>query len=395
MKGLYEYYRGQQLLPTFADFQGAADVERYAALRAAVLRDRAGLPAAMFNGAEVLEFGPDSGENALVFAMWGANLTLVEPNERAHATIRSYFERFQRGGSLRALSSEHVLEYQDPARYDVVVAEGFIYTVQPTQAWLAAFRRLLRGDGLFLVTYYERCGSLFELALRALHRMHRELTGLEAVASAHRLYEQKWDAIPHTRRFESWVMDVLENPFVRAATFIDARTFVDDIAATGFDLYASHPHYNDVLAMDWLKRVLTPAERVARARAHIERSTLSFLSGRKLYIGDDALAAALSADARRLVADVDALIDADDAAVSARAIAALEALAAAVDHPSIVAENAAERRAAAAAFSSFARALQLAASGDAGGLAAHTRSDEAFIANWGLPVHLAVGRALP
>ena len=24
MKGLYEYYRGQQVLPTFADFQGAA-----------------------------------------------------------------------------------------------------------------------------------------------------------------------------------------------------------------------------------------------------------------------------------------------------------------------------------------------------------------------------------
>ena len=91
MPGLYEYYRGQQLLPTFADFQGAPEVERYAAQRAAVLRDRAGLLPAMFNGAEILEFGPDSGENALVFAMWGAQLTLVEPNERAHETIRAYF----------------------------------------------------------------------------------------------------------------------------------------------------------------------------------------------------------------------------------------------------------------------------------------------------------------
>ncbi len=394
MKGLYEYYRGQQVLPTFADFRGAAELERYAALRAAVLRDRAGLPPAIFNGAEVLEFGPDSGENALVFAMWGARLTLVEPNERAHDAIRSYFERFEQGSSLRALSTAHVLDYDDPLRYDVVVAEGFIYTVQPTRAWLGAFRRLLRDDGLFLVTYYERCGALFELALRALHRMHRRATGLGAETSAARLYAAKWDAIPHTRRFESWVMDVLENPFVRASTFIDAATFLDDLAATGFALYASHPHYDDALAMEWLKRVPAPEERTERAKAHVERSTLSFLAGRKLYAGDHRRAAEFAREAQALVSDVDALIEADDAAAAARAVDALERFARVVYEREIVADSEAERDAAAAAFSAFARAFRLAAAGDAAALAAHTQSDPAFIANWGLPVHLAVGRAL-
>jgi hypothetical protein len=395
VQGLYEYYRGQQLLPTFADFQAAPELERYAAQRAAVLRDRAGLPTALFNGAEVLEFGPDSGENALVFAMWGAHLTLVEPNERAHETIRAYFERFGRGASLRSLSSENVLDYEDPARYDFVVAEGFIYTIQPTRAWLAAFHRLLRADGMFFITYYERCGAMFELALRALHRAHQRLTGLDAEASARRLYAAKWDAIPHTRRFESWVMDVLENPFVRAATFLDARTLVDDMAASGFDLYASYPHYGDVLAMDWHKRESTVLERTVRARAHIERSTLSFLSGRKLYIGDAARAEAIAQDARELVADIDATIDGDDTRAIQRAIAALDWLTTAVDEPSIVADDLAERRAASDAFASFAHAFRLAASGDAAGLVQHAQTDAAFIANWGQPVHLAVGRALP
>ena len=40
--------------------------------------------------------------------------------------------------------------------YDIVVAEGFIYTVQPAQAWLAAFRRLLRTDGYILTAPSER-----------------------------------------------------------------------------------------------------------------------------------------------------------------------------------------------------------------------------------------------
>jgi hypothetical protein len=253
----------------------------------------------------------------------------------------------------------------------------------------------LRTGGLFFITYYERCGAIFELALRALHRAHQRLTGLDAEASAHRLYLAKWDAIPHTRRFESWVMDVLENPFVRSATFIDARTLVDDMAASGFDLYASHPHYGDVLAMDWHKRELTLEERTVRAHAHIERSTLSFLSGRKLFIGDSARAAAIAQDARELVADIDALIDGEDAPASQRTIAALDGLAAAVHDTSIIAEGIAERRAAAEAFASFAHAFRLAASGDAGALVRHTQTDAAFIANWGLPVHLAVGRALP
>lgn len=395
MKALYEYYRGQTLLPTFANLQGAPEVERYAAARAAVLRDRAGLLPAVFNGADVLEFGPDSGENALVFALWGAHLTLVEPNERAHATIRSYFERFGLGESLRGISSRDVLEYTDSRRYDMVVAEGFIYTVKPTQAWLAAFHRLLHPGGLFLITYYERSGCLFELSLRALHAMLRRRTGLDATASARRLYSAKWDSIPHNRAFDSWVMDVLENPFLRAPMFIDARTFVDGCTATGFDLYASHPQYGDPLAMDWHKRVLTIEERAARARLHIERSTLSFLAGRKLYIGDGARAAAIARQVSRLMDDIDALVEADDAQRSARVIAALEDLATSVDDPSIIADGSADRRAAAAAFASFAQAFRHAAGGEVKALAAHTQSDAAFITSWGVPVHVAVGRALP
>jgi hypothetical protein len=167
------------------------------------------------------------------------------------------------------------------------------------------------------------------------------------------------------------------------------------MAASGFDLYASYPHYGDVLAMDWHKRELTVDERTVRAHAHIERSTLSFLSGRKLYIGDTARAAAIAHDARALVADIDALIEGDDSSASHRTITALDGLAAAVHDISIVADSIAQRRAAAEAFASFAHAFRLAASGDADGLVHHTQTDAAFIANWGQPVHLAVGRALP
>jgi hypothetical protein len=395
LRGLYEYYRTQPLLPTFADLRDEAAFADYADKRAALLRDRVALPPASFAGKDVLEFGPDSGENALVFASWGARLTLVEPNERAHETIRAYFARFGMEAALAGISGAHVLEYRDDARYDLIDAEGFIYTVQPARSWLAAFRALLRDDGLFIVTYYERFGALVELTLRALHALHRRTTGLDAVAAARKLYTAKWDVIPHTRTFESWVMDVLENPFVSGTTFIDARAFVDDLLATGFDLYASYPQYADPLRVDWHKRITAPAERAAQAKAHLARSVLSFAAGRKLYIVDDAVAAQVAQTADRIVDDLDVLIAHDDAGAAERVAAGFARLGAVALEASLIADTISDRTETAALFASLAHALVLAASGEAEALAKHATTDAAFIAGWGQPVHVAAGRALP
>jgi predicted O-methyltransferase YrrM len=392
--GLYAYYRTQEVLPTYAALADEAAVARYDAHRAAVLAQRVALPPSFFAGKHVLEFGPDSGENALVFARWGASLTLVEPNRRAHDVIRSYFARFGYADAVRALHDADVLAYQSDERYDVVVAEGFIYTVKPTRAWLDLFRRLLRDHGLFLITYYERSGALFELALAALHRVYRAATGDDAVTAAEHLYRAKWDAIPHTRAFASWVMDVLENPFVRSATCLDAATFAAEVATAGFAFHATFPAYDDPLAIGWHKRVPDRADRVARARTHLERSVLGFAAGTKLYLVD-AYEASLAAAG---IAELGAALDALDATVPASArpiadgfadLADLAQRAAAID------DGSGPRAAAVAAFRAFARAFALAADGRFDDLAAFTNGDEAFVASWGQPVHVAVGRAEP
>jgi SAM-dependent methyltransferase len=392
MEGLFAYYREQPILPTFADLRTAEAFASYATARAAMLRDKAGLPPEAFAGRDVLEFGPDSGENALVFASWGARMSLVEPNAAAHGPINDYFDRFGMRGALRDLASMEVLAYRSDERFDFIVAEGFIYTVQPTRAWLDVFHRHLRPGGRFLVTYYERHGALIELLLSTIHRMHRRRTGLGPVAAARAIYAAKWDAIPHTRAFESWVMDVLENPYLDPMLFVDARVFLDDLEACGFELATAHPHYDDVLAIDWHKRVVPRAERIARAKRHLERSTLSFLAGRKLYIVDAAVASGVRQTADALIADVAALREADDAGRVGRCITALHALASTANEASLIADRDDDRARAAALFTSFARALELAASDDVDALRAHTTGDRAFVEGWGMPVHVAVGR---
>ncbi|MBW8856567.1 MAG: methyltransferase domain-containing protein, partial [Bradyrhizobium sp.] len=129
---LFNYYERQDVLPTFGNFKSPAELAAYAGQRRELFSDKLVLPPRLFRDADVLEFGPDSGENALVFAGWGANMTLAEPNRHAHPKIEAYFAHFGRTERLRELALSDVEGFRGDRRFDVIDAEGFIYTVQPS-----------------------------------------------------------------------------------------------------------------------------------------------------------------------------------------------------------------------------------------------------------------------
>src|SRR5258708_39895459 len=151
---LYEYYREQKLLPTHARFQTSEQLDAYVKQRTLVFTERLYLPTSFFQNKNVLEFGPDSGENSLVFASWGARCTLVEPNANAHPYIKNYFARFALQNQLVALNADDLVSFETHTLYDFIDAEGFIYTVKPDRMWMARFAKLLNPGGLALVSYY-------------------------------------------------------------------------------------------------------------------------------------------------------------------------------------------------------------------------------------------------
>ena len=391
VKTLYDYYGTQPMAPTFANLRDEASLASYESMRDVVLSKRLGIPRAFFRGAEVLEYGPDTGENAVVFARWGSRMTLVEPAVKSHPQIRAYFERFAPQGSLTAVHGEDVLAYAPSQRFDMVVAEGFIYTVQPATAWLARFASALRPGGLALISYYERWGFLFELSLRvpfaALTRR-----GDKRPDAAEHLYRPKWDRVPHTRAFESWAMDVLENPFVRSQYALGAEQLLRDAEANGLELHASWPSYGDGLHSAWAKSPWNASAESARSSAHIVRSVLSFVLGRKAYLADDEQARRIAALVDRAVADTDALVDADDAARSLRLAATLRELAAQARAARVLVEDRAGFEAAVRAFDSWAAVHEALGEGRTDAAVERLRGDDALLDTWGLPAHLLVLR---
>jgi len=390
---LFNYYERQDVLPTFGNFKSAAELDAYASQRRELFSDKLVLPPRLFRDAEVLEFGPDSGENALVFAGWGANMTLAEPNRLAHPKIEAYFAHFGLTERLRELVLADVEGFCSERRFDIIDAEGFIYTVQPTENWLGIFHRLLNPDGYAVVSYYERYGGFFELALKAIHAAGKALTGRPALETAKLLFEPKWNSIPHTRSFESWLMDVLENPFVRHRYFLDAAALCTAAHGLGFAIHSAWPSYRDGLEVYWHKKVLSADDKLRRTTRHLGRSRLSFLGGRKLYLagGIDAVEA-ISASIEALVLDVDAMIDDPFGASLPRVVASLASLREAIRTTDILADDAADIEAIAATLDSFHRIFSAIGQRDASAIAALTQSDPAFINTWGQPAHFLVVR---
>ena len=390
---LYGYYQQQEILPTHGAFKSAADFAPHERHRRRLFTDKLKLPPAVFRCARLLEFGPDAGENSLVFAQWGADCTLAEPNPKAHPVIREYFQRFGLGAQLTALEAWDVKSFPEPAtdaeRFDLVDAEGFIYTIQPTELWVQKCARLMRPGGMVVLFYYEMCGGFLELMLRVVQARYRVLTGLDAVASARALFQTKWDSIPHKRRLESWTMDVLENPFVRLKYFLDPGALGQQMAAAGLWHYSSWPSYDGGLDVHWFKRELPGTERLRQQQEFIRRSRLSHLFGRRHFLAS--VAEDFELRLRALLAGVDALIDqfsperaeglATDIAVLEEGLHAAAPMAAPADTERSLQTVASLRQ-----------LLRVLAGGEGAAIVRFCNQDRAFIEAWGMPSHFAVFR---
>jgi len=391
---LYSYYRDSGISPTFGSLQTEADLDRFCEQRARIFTLKLQMPPEMFRHARLLEFGPDTGENALAFARWGAQIELVEPNTAAWPQLQAYFRHFGLENQLLGLHDKPIQEFAPTEQADIVVAEGFIHTVKPEEQWIDVVRQAVRPGGYLILFYYERRGLLMEVFHAALYREFCRLAGQKGADVARRLYGAKWDAIAHVRRFNSWVMDVLENPYTGSQFTLDAPRLVKKMAEAQFELYQSWPRYRDDLRMQWHKAPESPDSIAAEAAGHLQRSALSHALGRTLYcIGDDASVTAIGDQVDRLLQKVDLALDTGGGQVWTSIAEGFLELQASIDRDNVIyAPSVNARRSVKAMLNSASRCATLAAAGGATELATFANSDQPFISFWGQPAHYAVFR---
>lgn len=393
---VHEYYKEQEVLPTYGKFMKPEEMKEFERQRREMFTDKLYLPARIFSNAQLIEFGPDTGENSLVFAMWGADCTLIEPNPKAHPVIRDYFQRYNLSHKLKGLETQDILGYGKQGfvegNFDLIDAEYSIYTVRPVKDWIVILAHLLREDGLAIFLYMETFGSFLELLMKVIHARVRRLTGLEAVETARKVLDAKWKSIPHKRSLEAFVMDVLENPFTRLDYLMEPQSLCQEMYKAGMDLYSSWPPYKDGLRVEWVRKEITPEEALKSEMDFIARSRLSHLTGVPCFLKE--AIPGLEDNLKELIRFTDDLIDSYDAKKAERCITHLDSITEVLTSGIVIGETQHLHKAQ-RLISSVTKAFKLIASENAEDLTSYANSDAEFIQNWGSPANATVFRRRP
>ncbi len=111
-----------------------------------------GIPFKFFEGKKILEVGPGSGYNTLVFFEWGANMTLVEPNPTGIEEARNLFKKMRIDDEKYDFIHSKIEDYDTEEKYDVVIAEGFLDAMDNATEIIEKLKSLVKRGGVIVIT---------------------------------------------------------------------------------------------------------------------------------------------------------------------------------------------------------------------------------------------------
>ena len=264
---LLDFYKKEKIDPVPIDLSHQSAWAAHLAKRRNLYELHLGLPLEFLRGRKVLEFGCNTGENALVLASFGARLFLVEPHQAQHAALKKLFKNFNLTGQIEELSSDTVEAYEPRQSFDLVVCENFINCLDDRDQVLAKLCRLVSPGGFGVVSFDDRYGFLIETLRRLVFAWacrRRKITDPHAQESydlAAHLFLDDFKRLQTSRPFSAWWQDVLLNPFINYSRLWSYSEMLPLIEQSGGEYYSGSPRWVTVDHLKWYKNLSRPTAR--------------------------------------------------------------------------------------------------------------------------------------
>ena len=219
-----------------------------------LIQNQLNIPLSLLKNSKILEFGPNSGENSLLYHLHGAEIHFVEPNLSMHEKINKLYNN----SNKISISNEFIEFFINNTKYDFVIAEGFLHAI-PNR--FDVLKRLLSfTNSLALITYSDRFGYFFESIKRFVYsriiKINKNSSKLEyndKILIAEKLFKEDFDKLKSVRKFESWYLDVICNPVQRSTTldtFIDYYNIAKEL---NFEIISMSPNWDIRNKYKWFK----------------------------------------------------------------------------------------------------------------------------------------------
>ncbi len=231
----------QEEIPSiyFSD-RSEEEFKKYSENAAYTYRDLFKFPPKMFANTNLIDFGAGTGENTISLALWGANCTLVEMNEKALAIARQVFERYAKSGQHSFVRSS-IFDYDSPLKYDIVHCRGVLSHTANKEGAFKKIASFLKPCGYLIFGDPNKAGGFQNMLQRFAVYRHAHSWD-EMVTVCEKLFKEDIDRsqsfIGRTRRsiiFDRWVIQSQDDPSVEEV--------VGWLSENGLKLYSSYPPF--------------------------------------------------------------------------------------------------------------------------------------------------------
>lgn len=255
------FYRHHRFNPVPIDLSDQSKWDLHFRRRCNLYERHLRIPISLLKGLSVLEFGCNSGENALVLAAVGSDLTLVEPNAQVLPRLKSLFKKFGLEKQIKELINKEMQGFRSAKRYDLVIAEGFLFTLPNRDKMIKKIAGLLSPGKFGVVSFNDRYGGLIEVTKRMIlwraYQLARidDVYGKEALELAQRLYRQDFSRLNASRSFDIWWKDTMVNPFYFSEYLWSYPEILPLLERSGCEFYSSSPVWDSLDRYKWHKDV--------------------------------------------------------------------------------------------------------------------------------------------
>ena len=281
---LVDYYNKHNLNPVPLPLDTECEWEEHIEKRRNLYERHLKIPISIFNNKDVLEFGCNSGENALYLAHLDANLTLVEPNEKVHDRLIKLFRSRRCEKNIVKLTSKTIEEYKSTIQYDFVIAEGFLNTLKERDKALTKICNFIKPGGFGIVTEDDRYGCFVECIKQITLKRICELLKInfhsqESFQMAKTLFEIEYEKLNTPRPILTWWKDAIVSPYNTGRLLWSFMDIIDIIKEENCEFWASSPNWSSVDKFQWYKNTQTIDDRHFSLKSDFNKAFPYFITG--------------------------------------------------------------------------------------------------------------------
>ena len=255
---LINYYIKKKFNPVPIKTNNKLNLLKHVKLRKNLIQNHLKIPLNLLKDKDILEFGPNRGENSFIYALNKANLFFVEPVPYSAKQLKAKYKHYNLNKFVKKIDNKSLEKFHTKQKFDLVIAEGFLNTLDERDQYLTKILKFVKDSGLVILNYDDYFGSLIELIKSAILKKYciKKKIRLDSEASlklSKQLYYQDFRKLKNTRPFKAYWLDQLSCEF--AEDVWKFEKLLDLAYRKNFYFYSSSPMWSVSENKIWYKNI--------------------------------------------------------------------------------------------------------------------------------------------